>query len=107
MVKLTEVEDEHFTAEKPTPSKNDALLVSDDEEDYTDTGKYLKNPCSPAQARAIASRHYYHSTPQPKTSTASQGVHHSSGQFRQAFVTSDTWTTLKSYYNPQNQRNSI
>lgn len=49
MVKLTEVEDEHFTAEKPVPSKNDALLVSDDEEDYTDTGKYLKNTCSPAQ----------------------------------------------------------
>jgi hypothetical protein len=38
MVKLTEVEDEHFT-EKPIPSKHDALLVSDDEEDYTDTGK--------------------------------------------------------------------
>lgn len=38
MVKLTEVEDEHFV-EKPTPSKNDALLVSDDEDDYSDTGK--------------------------------------------------------------------
>lgn len=50
MVKLTEVEDEHFSAEKPIPSKNDALLVSDDEEDYTDTGK-LKNSCSPALSR--------------------------------------------------------
>lgn len=51
MVKLTEVEDEHFT-DKPVPSKNDALLVSDDEEDYTDTGKCLTdsrflNPFSP------------------------------------------------------------
>ncbi|OQD78389.1 hypothetical protein PENDEC_c001G01728 [Penicillium decumbens] len=37
MVKLTEVEDEHFT-EKPTATKNDVLLVSDDEdEDYSDT----------------------------------------------------------------------
>ncbi|KAL1953094.1 hypothetical protein VTO42DRAFT_3595 [Malbranchea cinnamomea] len=37
MVKLTEVEDEHFK-EKPTATKNDALLVSDDEDDdYTDT----------------------------------------------------------------------
>lgn len=36
MVKLTEVEDEHFR-EKPAPSKHD-LLVSDDEDDYTDTG---------------------------------------------------------------------
>ncbi|KAL3480415.1 mitochondrial outer membrane translocase complex, subunit Tom22 [Aspergillus californicus] len=37
MVKLTEVEDEHFTQEKPQTSKNDVLLASDDEEDYTDT----------------------------------------------------------------------
>jgi hypothetical protein len=39
MVKLTEVEDEHFTSEKPVPSK-ESLLVSDneDEDDYTDTG---------------------------------------------------------------------
>lgn len=37
MVKLTEVEDEHFT-DKPTATKNDALLVSDDEDDYSDTG---------------------------------------------------------------------
>jgi hypothetical protein len=44
MVKLTEVEDEHFT-DKPIPSKHDALLVSDDEEDYTDTGKCLGNSC--------------------------------------------------------------
>ncbi|KAJ5166927.1 Mitochondrial import receptor subunit tom22 [Penicillium canariense] len=42
MVKLTEVEDEHFT-DKPTPSKNDALLVSDDEEDYTDTESEISN----------------------------------------------------------------
>lgn len=40
MVKLTEVEDEHFTTEKPIPTK-EALLVSDneDDEDFTDTGK--------------------------------------------------------------------
>ncbi|KAJ5224726.1 Mitochondrial outer membrane translocase complex subunit Tom22 [Penicillium citrinum] len=37
MVKLHEVEDEAFT-DKPQASKNDALLVSDDEdEDYSDT----------------------------------------------------------------------
>ena len=35
MVKLTEVEDEHFTSEKPIPSK-DALLVSDNEEEDDD-----------------------------------------------------------------------
>jgi import receptor subunit TOM22 len=41
MVKLTEVEDEHFSTEKPTSTKNDALLLSDDEdEDYSDTGKW-------------------------------------------------------------------
>ena len=39
MVKLTEVEDEHFAQKKPQPSKNDTLLASDDEdEDFTDTG---------------------------------------------------------------------
>jgi import receptor subunit TOM22 len=38
MVRLTEVEDEHFTSEKPTPSKHDNLLASDDEDDFTDTG---------------------------------------------------------------------
>lgn len=40
MVKLTEVEDEHFSQEKPMPSKHNVLLTSDDEEedDYTDTG---------------------------------------------------------------------
>jgi import receptor subunit TOM22 len=39
MVKLTEVEDEHFSNEKPIPSKRDTLLVSDDEDDdFTDTG---------------------------------------------------------------------
>lgn len=37
MVKLTEVEDEHFS-EKPTAPKTEALLVSDDEDDYSDTG---------------------------------------------------------------------
>ncbi|RAH48280.1 mitochondrial import receptor subunit TOM22 [Aspergillus brunneoviolaceus CBS 621.78] len=40
MVKLTEVEDEHFAQEKPQPSKHNVLLASDDEEeddDYTDT----------------------------------------------------------------------
>ncbi|KAJ5677039.1 Mitochondrial import receptor subunit tom22 [Penicillium maclennaniae] len=43
MVKLTEVEDEHFS-EKPTATKNDALLVSDDEdEDYSDTESEISN----------------------------------------------------------------
>ncbi|KAK2755062.1 hypothetical protein FQN54_006590 [Arachnomyces sp. PD_36] len=36
MVKLTEVEDEHFK-EKPTASKNETLLSDDDDDDYTDT----------------------------------------------------------------------
>lgn len=39
MVKLTEVEDEHFAHEKPAPTKDNILLATDDEdEDYTDTG---------------------------------------------------------------------
>ena len=36
MVKLTEVEDEHFS-EKTATTKDDGLLA-DDDEDYTDTG---------------------------------------------------------------------
>jgi hypothetical protein len=43
MVKLTEVEDEHF-ADKPSTTKDDALLASDDDDDYTDTGAMI--PCS-------------------------------------------------------------
>jgi hypothetical protein len=39
MVKLTEVEDEHFAQEKPQASKHNVLLASDDEDDYTDTGQ--------------------------------------------------------------------
>lgn len=40
MVKLQEVEDEHYS-EKPEASKNDALLMSDDDdEDYSDTGMH-------------------------------------------------------------------
>ncbi|KAJ5158421.1 Mitochondrial outer membrane translocase complex subunit Tom22 [Penicillium coprophilum] len=42
MVKLTEVEDEHFT-DKPTATKNDALLVSDDEDDYSDTDSEISD----------------------------------------------------------------
>ena len=37
MVKLTEVEDEHF-AEKPASTKDNSLLADDDDDDYTDTG---------------------------------------------------------------------
>lgn len=43
MVKLKEVEDEHF-AEKPSTTKDDALLESDDDDDYTDTGEPLHAP---------------------------------------------------------------
>ncbi|KAK1143986.1 hypothetical protein N8T08_005895 [Aspergillus melleus] len=43
MVKLTEVEDEHFAQEKPQTSKNNVLLDSDDEEDYTDTESEISN----------------------------------------------------------------
>ncbi|CAG8003704.1 unnamed protein product [Penicillium salamii] len=42
MVKLTEVEDEHFS-EKPTTTKHDALLVSDDEDDYSDTDSEISD----------------------------------------------------------------
>ena len=46
MVKLTEVEDEHFS-EKPATTKNDALLTNDDDDDdYTDTGTSLGELCS-------------------------------------------------------------
>jgi hypothetical protein len=45
MVKLTEVEDEHF-AEKPATTKDDALLANDDDDDYTDTGTSLRELCS-------------------------------------------------------------
>lgn len=39
MVKLTEVEDEHFVQEKPQATKDNVLLATDDEEeDFTDTG---------------------------------------------------------------------
>lgn len=54
MVKLTEVEDEHFTTEKPVPTNKESLLVSDNEEeddDYTDTGMHIPvhsdlSPCT-------------------------------------------------------------
>jgi import receptor subunit TOM22 len=46
MVKLTEVEDEHFL-EKPATTKDDALLADDDDDDeYTDTGTSLRELCS-------------------------------------------------------------
>ena len=46
MVKLTEVEDEHFS-EKPATTKDDALLANDDDDDdYTDTGTSLRDLCS-------------------------------------------------------------
>jgi hypothetical protein len=44
MVKLTEVEDEHFS-EKPATTKDDALLANDDDDDYTDTGTSLQELC--------------------------------------------------------------
>ena len=42
MVKLTEVEDEHY-AEKAEASKDNALM-EDDDEDYTDTGTFASTP---------------------------------------------------------------
>jgi hypothetical protein len=46
MVKLTEVEDEHFAQEKPQASKHNVLLASDDEDDdYTDTGQSPTTTC--------------------------------------------------------------
>ena len=55
MVKLTEVEDEHFS-EKPATTKDDALLTNDDDDDYTDTGTSLRELCNvsaPAQRSRI------------------------------------------------------
>lgn len=43
MVKLTEVEDEHFV-EKPETSKDNTLLMDDEDEDYTDTGTSAPAP---------------------------------------------------------------
>ncbi|KAA8651930.1 mitochondrial import receptor subunit TOM22 [Aspergillus tanneri] len=43
MVKLTEVEDEHFAQEKPQSSKHNVLLAEDDEDDYTDTESEISN----------------------------------------------------------------
>ncbi|BCR86293.1 mitochondrial import receptor subunit TOM22 [Aspergillus chevalieri] len=44
MVRLTEVEDEHFTQEKPQASKDNVLLATDDEEeDFTDTESEISN----------------------------------------------------------------
>jgi len=37
MVRLTEVEDEHFS-EKPGSTGDNVLLADDDDENYTDTG---------------------------------------------------------------------
>ncbi|KAJ5332388.1 Mitochondrial outer membrane translocase complex subunit Tom22 [Penicillium brevicompactum] len=58
MVKLTEVEDEHFS-EKPTATKHDALLVSDDEDDYSDTVSLRAYRCperyrSPSARRTVS-----------------------------------------------------
>ncbi|RJE23928.1 hypothetical protein PHISCL_03744 [Aspergillus sclerotialis] len=44
MVKLQEVEDEHFVNEKPSTTKDNTLLATDDEdEDYTDTESEISN----------------------------------------------------------------
>lgn len=40
MVKLTEVEDEHYS-EKPTGLDGEVLLEDDDDDNYTDTGNNL------------------------------------------------------------------
>jgi hypothetical protein len=59
MVKLTEVEDEHFS-EKPATTKDDALLTNDDDDDYTDTGTSLGElysasaPAQRSRKRSIA-----------------------------------------------------
>jgi hypothetical protein len=43
MVRLEEVEDETFL-DKPEATRDGALLVDDDDEDYTDTGTQRQNP---------------------------------------------------------------
>lgn len=44
MVRLTEVEDEHFTQEKPQTTKDNVLIATDDEEeDFTDTESEISN----------------------------------------------------------------
>ncbi|KKY21131.1 putative mitochondrial import receptor subunit tom22 [Phaeomoniella chlamydospora] len=52
MVKLQEVEDEHFT-EKPESSKDNALLLSDDDDDdYTDTDSEISDVSSPEELQS-------------------------------------------------------
>ncbi|GAD95101.1 mitochondrial import receptor subunit tom22 [Paecilomyces variotii No. 5] len=69
MVKLTEVEDEHFK-EKPTASKNDALLASDDEEDdFTDTGPGFPDAQAVTSARGQILHRPDVSTPSHANST--------------------------------------
>lgn len=55
MVKLTEVEDEHFS-EKPSTTKGDVLLASDDDDDYTDTGVISLSPACLGVATTTANR---------------------------------------------------
>ncbi|OJJ79038.1 mitochondrial import receptor subunit TOM22 [Aspergillus glaucus CBS 516.65] len=44
MVRLTEVEDEHFAQEKPQTTKDNVLIATDDEEeDFTDTESEISN----------------------------------------------------------------
>ena len=42
MVKLTEVEDEHYS-EKPVGLDGEVLLEDDDDDNYTDTGKLISS----------------------------------------------------------------
>jgi hypothetical protein len=65
MVKLTEVEDEHFAQEKPMATKNNVLLATDDEdEDYTDTGEQplLKPVALSMSFCSIPTTHYHHAS---------------------------------------------
>lgn len=51
MVKLEELEDEHFL-EKPATTKDDTLLA-DDDEDYTDTGTFISTIFISPPANAV------------------------------------------------------
>ena len=56
MVKLTEVEDEHYAEKRAATKDDELLLASDDDDDYTDTGTSII-PCLPAQKENISEAH--------------------------------------------------
>lgn len=55
MVKLEEVEDDHFTQSQPGPKGIDAIAADNDDDFYTDTGKSpLPPPFLPPSSLALS-----------------------------------------------------